>query len=94
MEQTTTPQPDDGLTPWQRWKKNLGETRPWDLLSNNPVNFVNDEIADKRLAFCSECPYLLKISYQCKLCGCFMKAKAKLAHAECPIQKWGKEDVA
>lgn len=72
---------------WQEYKKKLGETRPWDVV--NPVaEKATDEEADRRYAICEECPRLLKLTKQCKECGCFMNLKTKLQHATCPIGKW------
>lgn len=78
---------EDNLTPWQRYKKNLGETRPWDLLNVNAPK-VSDEEAHTRLNICKACPELIKATHQCKKCGCIMNLKVKLAAAECPIGKW------
>ena len=82
---------EESLTPWQRYKKNLGETRPWDLLKGD--NKTTDEIAAERYEICKACPELIKLSKQCKKCGCFMNLKVKLAFAECPIGKWAPTTV-
>ena len=87
-----TTAPDDGLTPWQRYKKNLGEARPWDML-NPHAEHVSDEIQKERYDMCLSCPELIKMTKQCKKCGCFMAAKTKLAKAECPLNKWGQVEV-
>jgi hypothetical protein len=79
---------EENLTPWQRWKKNLGQTRPWDLLDSNAPR-TTDEEAFKRLDICKSCPELLPITHQCKKCGCIMSLKVKLAEASCPLDKWG-----
>ena len=50
----------------------------------------DDEVINKRLEICRGCEYLTK-SNRCKKCGCFMKIKARLSTASCPIGKWGKE---
>ena len=75
------------LTPWQRYKQNLGETRPWDLV-NPSTEWVSSDIAEERYSICKVCPELIKLTTQCKKCGCFMKAKTKLEHATCPLGKW------
>ena len=31
------------LSAWQKYKQNLGETRPWDIINPN-VNFVSEEV--------------------------------------------------
>jgi hypothetical protein len=41
----------------------------------------------QRLQVCANCAHHTGVS--CRLCGCFTKAKARLAHEECPIGKWG-----
>lgn len=75
------------LSPWQQWKQNLGETRPWDLVSPS-AEWATDDIAEQRYSICQQCPELLKLTKQCKKCGCFMAAKTKLLKAECPLGKW------
>lgn len=75
------------LTPWQQWKKNLGETRPWDML-NPSTEYVSEDVAASRLAVCKLCPEYLKATSQCKKCGCLMALKTKLNNATCPVGKW------
>lgn len=64
--------------------------RPWDMFNKN-IGRVKTEVAEARFAACLGCKHLIKATKQCKKCGCFMEAKTKLPHAECPIGKWGKE---
>lgn len=78
---------DDNLTPWQRYKKNLGSTRPWHLL-NPQIENADDALQKRRMAICDSCPHLLGVTKQCKKCGCVMPLKTKLKMAECPIHKW------
>ena len=75
------------LSPWQKWKQNLGETRPWDMLNPN-TQYAPEEVATARLDICKGCPELIKSTHQCKKCGCFMILKTKLEHATCPLGKW------
>lgn len=75
------------LTPWQQYKKNLGDVRPWDLI-NPKTEYVDTEVSDQRFEICKSCPELIMLSKQCKKCGCFMSAKTKLAKADCPLGKW------
>lgn len=75
------------LSPWQQWKKNLGETRPWDLV-NPETEYVDENIAIERLSICKSCPELIKTTHQCKKCGCLMHLKTKLKKATCPLEKW------
>ena len=80
---------EDNLTPWQRYKKNLGTTRPWQLL-NPQVEHADEALQTRRMTICNACPHLINITKQCKKCGCVMPLKTKLNLAECPIQKWEK----
>jgi hypothetical protein len=75
------------LTPWQKYKQNLGDARPWDVINPN-VEKSSDELQEKRMAICSSCPELIKLTKQCKKCGCFMHAKTKIEKATCPLGKW------
>jgi hypothetical protein len=75
---------------WELWKeKHDGDpARPWDLI-NPKIKEVSSEVYLERLKDCYTCDRFIKISKQCKECGCVMTAKAKLPHAVCPIGKWG-----
>lgn len=72
--------------PWQEYKKKLGTTRPWDLITDAPK--TDEAVAFERLAMCQECPHFLKLTKQCKQCGCIMPMKVKLRDATCPVGKW------
>jgi hypothetical protein len=74
------------LSAWEKYKQNLGETRPWDMLDK--TNYVEEEISKERFSICKICPELIKLTTQCKKCGCFMAAKTKLIKATCPLGKW------
>lgn len=69
------------------------KARPWDLFNKN-IGRVETEIAQKRFEICKQCPELIKLTSQCKKCGCFMEAKTKLPHAECPLGKWEKVSIS
>jgi hypothetical protein len=75
------------LTPWQKYKQNLGNTRPWDMI-NPSIERVSETDQVLRMKICNGCDHLIKLTTQCKKCGCFMTAKTKLANATCPIGKW------
>jgi hypothetical protein len=75
------------LSAWQKYKQNLGETRPWDLVNPNS-EWVSEEVSSSRYEICKACPELIKLTKQCKKCGCFMYAKTRLEKATCPIGKW------
>ncbi len=75
------------MSKWEEWKNAMGETRPWHLL--DPSQYADDENLSKdRLSICQGCPEFIKLTSQCKQCGCFMSAKTKLLQAVCPIGKW------
>lgn len=78
---------EEQLSPYQQWKKNLGKTRPWDML-NPATEYVDEAKAKERFDICKSCPFLIKATNQCKKCGCLMHLKTKLAHAECPVGNW------
>jgi len=70
---------------WQEYKEKQGVT-PWDVV--NPNTEWDLEEGKKRLDICKSCPELIKLTKQCKQCGCFMGVKTKLKEAQCPIGKW------
>ena len=77
----------EDISAWQRYKKNLGDTRPWHLLNPN-TEWATDEVATERYDICKSCPELIHLTTQCKKCGCVMAAKTKLKAATCPLGKW------
>jgi hypothetical protein len=83
---------DEKLTVLQRYKKTLGDTRPWDVVNPN-TQWVPEEDSEARFSICKQCPEYIKLTTQCKKCGCVMKLKTKMANAECPVGKWGAIDV-
>jgi hypothetical protein len=44
-----------------------------------------------RLAICKSCEEFNNTIKMCAVCKCFMPVKTRLAFAECPKQKWGKD---
>lgn len=72
---------------WQKYKEKIGDTRPWDLINPN-TEWSDEEQATKRYDICKACPELIKLTKQCKQCGCFMNVKTKLQEATCPLGKW------
>jgi hypothetical protein len=75
------------MNAWQEYKKKLGDTRPWDLLNPNSPR-SNESQYKHRIALCSNCDRIIKTTFQCRECGCFMKMKAQLEKATCPLGKW------
>jgi hypothetical protein len=76
----------ENLTPWQKYKQDITKNKPWHLLNN--ANYTSKEIQENRFSICKICPEIIKPTYQCKQCGCFMKAKTILKDSVCPIGKW------
>jgi hypothetical protein len=75
------------MSKWDEYKAKLGDTRPWDLINPN-TEYVDEEKSDARMKICNECPELIKLTKQCKECGCFMAVKTKMTRATCPLEKW------
>ena len=71
---------------WEQYKEKNGVT-PLDML-NPKTKLSEKELSDIRYNICLQCPELIKITNQCKKCGCFMNVKTKLEAAKCPIGKW------
>ena len=64
-----------------------GDVKPWDMI-NPQEQKASDEEATRRFDICKACPELIKLTKQCRNCGCFMAVKTKLEKATCPIGKW------
>jgi len=60
--------------------------KPWDIL--NPRKRTIDDKALSRMDICNKCEFFLKMTSQCKKCGCFMNIKTRIEEAYCPIGKW------
>lgn len=75
------------LSPLKRYKKMLGDTRPWDII-NPKTEWSDTEESTRRFDICKACPELISLTSQCKKCGCIMSIKTKLSAAVCPIGKW------
>lgn len=75
------------MSKWEEYKKKLGDTRPWDVLNPN-TEWSGEETVKVRLNICNNCDRLIKVTAQCKECGCFMRMKVKLKEAKCPLNKW------
>lgn len=72
---------------WKKYKQNLGETRPWHLITERN-NLLSEDDSNKRFDICKACPEFISATTQCKKCGCIMKLKTKLPQATCPLEKW------
>lgn len=49
---------------------------------------TTDEKYEARIEICKTCEYFNPVSSRCKICGCFMKIKARLDAAKCDKDKW------
>lgn len=81
------------MSAWQEYKKKRAQelsngsvVRPTDLLDKQ--NYTTEEMSKMRMEICEACPKLIKLTKQCKECGCFMNLKTKLTAATCPLSKW------
>lgn len=86
-------------TKWEEWlEKNEApkleerspdqkEVRPWDFLKPG-TEYASKEKKEERYSICKSCPEFIKLTSQCKKCGCFMAAKTALEQATCPLNKW------
>lgn len=61
--------------------------KPWDIFNKN-VERALPELAIARLDICKKCPEYIRLTHQCKKCGCIMNIKTKLIDATCPLNKW------
>jgi len=74
------------MSRWSEYKEKNGVT-PLDLL--NPMSkHSTAELTESRMQICRGCPELIKLTTQCKKCGCVMSLKTRLEAAHCPIGKW------
>lgn len=65
----------------------MSEARPWDLLNPNMARSDQD-LQLQRLAVCRTCEHFRAATSQCRLCGCIMPLKTRLADATCPDGRW------
>ena len=68
-------------------QKKMRDVKPWDVINSNVPKATVEE-AERRYSICLGCPELLKVTKQCKQCGCFMKLKVKIEGSSCPLEKW------
>ena len=67
--------------------KNKDTVKPWDVINPN-TEWAEKSLSNERYNICLSCPELIKLTRQCKKCGCFMAVKTKLQEAKCPLGKW------
>jgi hypothetical protein len=71
---------------WQEYREKNGVT-PLDML-NPMTKHIGVELSEERMEICRSCPELIKLTSQCKKCGCFMSIKTRYEAAKCPLGKW------
>ena len=49
---------------------------------------VPEAVAKQRQDICNGCDKRIKLTNQCKECGCFLAAKTKIKQEKCPLEKW------
>lgn len=54
--------------------------------------YTSTQVATARYQACLSCEHFMRKQSRCSLCGCFMRAKVKVALAECPASpsRWAK----
>jgi hypothetical protein len=62
-------------------------TKPWDILNPN-IDKTPEDVQKERMGICAGCEHFIKMTNQCKKCGCIMTIKTKLLSSTCPIEKW------
>ena len=66
----------------------------WQLMNyiqQNPQSSltVSDKVYKERISICRSCDKFKEIENECKECGCYIPAKARIILDSCPIDKWG-----
>lgn len=46
------------------------------------------ELSAERMKVCVQCPEYMKLTRQCRVCGCFLDLKTKVLEMDCPEGKW------
>lgn len=49
---------------------------------------TSDHEYQSRINICSSCEHFDNKLWKCKVCGCFMKVKARFIAVSCPERKW------
>jgi hypothetical protein len=51
--------------------------------------FVSSDVQKTRMALCHECEHFDSLLARCKICGCFLEAKTRLAGFHCALDQIG-----
>lgn len=70
-------------------KSGISSTSPNRIEISNDLSYgeINRKAVD-RMKICLQCEHFLKITKQCKKCGCFMPIKTRMPQQKCPVDKW------
>ena len=72
--------------------ENLSETArdSFKLLRNKGIFLATDEVVEQRINTCLSCENLFSTAgiNRCKVCGCGLLLKIRMAGAACPLKKW------
>jgi hypothetical protein len=77
--------PEEGTSLSQKFKMFFKTMWAW---ARSGFKLSSEQVYTQRLEICKACPQLVKPQFQCKMCGCMMKAKTKVEAASCPLKKW------
>ena len=60
-------------------------------VKRDPIT-VSEAVYQARLEICTQCDKLDGQQFRCRQCGCYTKAKLRLATESCPLDKWADVD--
>jgi hypothetical protein len=66
---------------------NLVQTTDPEVRHQSHILSDTDPLYLKRVEICNTCNYRDPIKERCMSCGCFIKAKARLALSKCPLSE-------
>jgi hypothetical protein len=59
----------------------------FDIFNPN-TEYISNQDKNARLSICHSCDRYIKLTSQCRECGCFMNIKTGMKNALCPLKKW------
>jgi hypothetical protein len=71
------------------WKIKMGILKELAFqIINGVIPLTPVELAIERIKVCEACEFFGCTARQCKVCWCFIDAKARILESECPAGKW------
>ena len=55
---------------------------------NEKETSKENRVAIDKMKICIQCEDFIKLTKQCKKCGCFMPIKTRIPGMKCPANKW------